>query len=166
MNLEENLITELRNEAATTRRVLERVPPASLGWKPHAKSRTLGEIATHIVTIPGLFLAPLDGDEFSYDAYSGQTDTVPAILATWDRNIARALETLGGLSEERLLAPWRFRYGGRVIFDRPRHLLIRSVALNHLIHHRGQLTVYLRLLDVPVPPIYGPTADETHPPGS
>jgi uncharacterized damage-inducible protein DinB len=160
MNLNETLIPELRIEAATTRKALDRVPPSSLSWKPHAKSRTLGEIAAHIANIPGIFIAPLLEDEFDHGAYTAETDTVPAILATFDRNIARAHEVLGGLSDERLLAPWKYRYGGRVVFELPRLVVVRTAALNHLIHHRGQLSVYLRLLNVPVPSIYGPSADE------
>ncbi|HKC64079.1 MAG TPA: DinB family protein [Pyrinomonadaceae bacterium] len=160
MYLNEPLITELQIEAGTTRRMLERVPQDSLAWKPHEKSRTLGEIAAHIANLPGLFIATLNGEEFDRYEYQSVTDTVADILGTFDRNISRSLEVLKTLSDERMLTPWRYKYGEQVIFEMPRLVVIRTTALNHLIHHRGQLSVYLRLLDVPLPPVYGPTADE------
>ena len=159
MNLREAFGSELRVEARSTRRMLERVPGESFDWKPHERSMPLGMIAAHIANIPGLFLAPLLQDEFDYNDYQGLTETLPDLLSTFDRNIAAGMEAIGRLSEEQWSAPWRFRYGGRVIFDHPRLVVVRSTALNHLIHHRGQLSVYLRLLDVPLPSVYGPTAD-------
>jgi uncharacterized damage-inducible protein DinB len=141
--------------------MLERVPQDALAWKPHEKSRTLGEIAAHIANLPGLFIATLNQDEFDRYDYKAATDTVADILDTFDRNISNALEVLKTQSNERLLAPWRYKYGEQVIFEMPRLVVIRTTALNHLIHHRGQLSVYLRLLDVPLPPVYGPTADES-----
>ena len=161
MNLNEPLLAELQIEAETTRKMLERVPQDALAWKPHEKSRTLGEIAAHIANLPGLFIATLNQDEFDRYDYKVVTDTVADILDTFDRNISNALEVLKTQSNERLLAPWRYKYGEQVIFEMPRLVVIRTTALNHLIHHRGQLTVYLRLLDVPLPPVYGPTADES-----
>jgi uncharacterized damage-inducible protein DinB len=160
MNLNEPLIAELQIEAGTTRKMLERVPQDSLAWKPHGKSRTLGEIAAHIADLPGLFIATLNRDECDRYDYQAVSDTVPDILEAFDRNISGAFEALKTLSDERLLAPWRYKYGEQVIFEMPRLVVIRTTALNHLIHHRGQLSVYLRLLDVPLPPVYGPTADE------
>jgi uncharacterized damage-inducible protein DinB len=160
MNLSEPLIAELQIEAVTTRRMLERVPQDSLTWKPHEKSRTLGEIAAHIANLPGLFIATLNRDEFDRYDYKSVTDTVSDILDTFDRNISSAFEVLKTQSDERLLAPWRYKYGEQVLFEMPRLIVIRSTALNHLIHHRGQLSVYLRLLNVPLPSVYGPTADE------
>ena len=161
MNLSEPLVAELQIEASTTRKMLERVPPDSLAWKPHEKSRTLGEIAAHIANLPGLFIATLNQDEFDRYAYKATTETVADILETFDRNINAALEVLKTLSDERMLTSWRYQYGEQVIFEMPRLVVIRTMALNHLIHHRGQLSVYLRLLNVPLPPVYGPTADET-----
>ncbi len=161
MNLSEPIRAELQHEAATTRKMLERVPPGALAWRPHEKSRTLGEIAAHIANLPGLFITPLDRDEFDrYEYKPVATDSVTDILATFDKNIASAMERLNTLSDERWLAPWRYKYGEQVIFELPRLAVIRMMALNHLIHHRGQLSVYLRLLDVPLPSVYGPTADE------
>lgn len=157
----EAIVAELRHEAPVTRRMLERVAPGSLAWKPHEKSRTLGEIAAHLANLPGLFLAPLDRDEYDRNDYTAETGTVDEILATFDRNVARAVEVLGALTDERLRGSWRYRYGERVVLEAPRIVVIRGMALNHSIHHRGQLSVYLRLLNVPVPPVYGPTADES-----
>jgi len=161
MNLSEPLIAELQIEAGTTRKMLDRVPQDSLAWKPHEKSRTLGEIAAHIANLPGLFIATLNQDEFDRHDYQSAVDTVADILDTFDRNISSALEVLKTQSNERLLTPWRYKYGEQVIFELPRLVVIRTTALNHLIHHRGQLSVYLRLLNVPLPPVYGPTADES-----
>ena len=160
MNLNEPLIAELQLEAVTTRRMLERVPHDSLAWKPHEKSRTLGEIAAHIANLPGMFIATMNRDEFDRYEYKSAPETVSDILQTFDQNISRALEVLKTQSDERLLGSWRYKYGEQVIFEGPRMVVIRTTALNHLIHHRGQLSVYLRLLNVPLPSVYGPTADE------
>lgn len=162
MNLNESLAAELQYEAATTRRMLERVPPASLTWKPHEKSRTLGETAAHIAHLPGIFITPIDKDGFDRNDYqpTADTNTVEGILQTFDQNIADGLAALKTQTQERLLGAWRYTYGERVIFELPRVAVVRAMALNHLIHHRGQLSVYLRLLDVPLPSVYGPTADE------
>ena len=160
MNLSEQFIAELQLEAATTRKLLERVPQDSLAWKPHEKSRTIGEIAAHIANLPGLFIATLDRNEFDRYAYQAATDTTQDILQTFDRNISDSLETLKTLSNDQFLTPWRYKYGEQVIFEWPKLVVIRTTALNHLIHHRGQLSVYLRLLNIPLPSIYGPTADE------
>jgi uncharacterized damage-inducible protein DinB len=156
----DTLAPELRLEAASTRALLERVPQASLGWKPHAKSRTAGDLAAHIAGIPYLFLAGLERDEIDRAAFAGvPADDVGGIVEAFDRHIAEALRVVGSLREESLLAPWRYRYGDRVIFEQPRFTVARAMGINHMIHHRGQLGVYLRLLDVPLPPVYGPTAD-------
>ena len=163
MNFSEPFIAELQHEAATTRKMLERVPQDALAWKPHEKSRTLGEIAAHIANLPGLFIATLNRDEFDRYDYKSAVATSSDILETFDRNISGALEVLKTQSDERLLASWRYKYGERVIFEMPRLAVIRAMALNHMIHHRGQLSVYLRLLDIPLPSVYGPTADESMP---
>jgi uncharacterized damage-inducible protein DinB len=161
MKLADALIPELGIEAASTRKMLERVPPDSLAWKPHEKSRSLGDIAGHIANLPGVFIVPLLQDEFDHNSYSSKIDTVPDILATFDRNVTRATEVLRALPEDQWLEPWKYRYGDRVIFELPRLVVVRTSALNHLIHHRGQLSVYLRMLNVPLPGVYGPTADES-----
>lgn len=160
MELREVLVPELGVEAAATRRMLERIPEGSLSWKPHERSRTLGALAAHIADIPGLFLASLREDELDHDAYASRTATLADLLATFDANVERAREALAGLDDERLLAPWRYRYGARVVFELPRLVVVRTSGFNHLVHHRGQLSVYLRLLGAPLPSVYGPTADE------
>lgn len=160
MKIREPLLSEIKHEAETTRRMLERVPMPSLDWKPHEKSRTLGEIAAHIANLPGVFIATMDRDEFDRHDYESSTKTLADIVKTFDLNIVASLRVVEGLSDEILLSIWKYRYGEKVIFEMPRLAVIRAMALNHLIHHRGQLSVYLRLLDVPLPGLYGPTADE------
>ncbi|HEX5132933.1 MAG TPA: DinB family protein [Candidatus Krumholzibacteria bacterium] len=160
MNPTDAFIAELKIEAPLTRKMLERVPSDKLGWRPHPKSSTLGRVASHIAGIPALFIASLLQDEFDYTTYTSKTDTVPEILDTFDGNIARAREVVSALTPEQMMARWRFYHGDQLIFELPRFVVIRSTALNHMIHHRGQLSVYLRLLDVPLPSIYGPSADE------
>jgi uncharacterized damage-inducible protein DinB len=160
MNLQEVFVPELRHEAATTRTMLERVPEGALGWRPHERSRTLGQLAGHVADIPGLFLASLREPGPDRETYASETGSVAGILATLDRNVAAALDALAGLDDERFLEPWTYRYGGRVVFELPRLVVARSTGLNHLVHHRGQLTVYLRLLGGPLPAVHGPTADE------
>jgi uncharacterized damage-inducible protein DinB len=163
MNLIDPVLSELSHEAATTRRLLDRVPQPHLAWKPHEKSMTLGRLATHIAEIPGWVSGIVDKDELDIGA-SGYTppkiESVAEVLATFDRNIAAATDTLKRQSNDRLLANWRFKKNGQLMLEMPRLGMIRSFLMNHLIHHRGQLSVYLRLQNVPVPSIYGPTADE------
>jgi uncharacterized damage-inducible protein DinB len=164
MNFNEPMIAELKHEAATTRRLLERVPQDSLQWQPHEKSMTLGRLAAHIASLPRLLVAALTLDEYDTNdlkAHSPSAESVSSILEAFDKNIAEALESLKTLSEEGLLTLWRYRNGEQVLFEMPRLAVIRFVVLNHIVHHRGQLSVYLRLRDVPLPSVYGPTADES-----
>ncbi len=138
MNLVEPIVAELQHEATPTRKMLERVPQDSLMWKPHEKSRTVGEIAAHIAHLPGLFIVSLNQDELDFSKYErSSADSVLGILEIFDKNISGALDVLKTLSDERLLALWRYRYGERVIFEMPRLAVIRAMAMNHLIHHRG-----------------------------
>ncbi len=163
MTLIDPLLTELSHEAATTRRLLERTPQEHLGWKPHEKSMSLARLATHIAEIPGWISDVLDQDEFVIGAtpYTPLTvGSVSEILDKFDRNIANTGHAMRRQTTDRLLATWRLRRGDQVLLEMPRSGVIRTMLLNHLIHHRGQLSVYLRLLNVPLPPIYGPTADE------
>ena len=163
MNLIDPVLAELTHEAATTRRLLDRVPEQHLGWKPHEKSMTLGRLATHLAEIPGWVSSIVEKDEFDVGA-SGHTpskiERVADIRAMFDRNISAVADTLKRQSNDRLLATWRLKKNGKVVLEMPRMGVIRSLLMNHLIHHRGQLSVYLRLKDVPLPSIYGPTADE------
>lgn len=163
MNLIDPVLSELAHEAATTRRLLDRVPERHLAWKPHEKSMTLGRLATHIAEIPGWVGSIVEKDEFDVGTggYVPPTiDRVPEIVARFDRNVAAATETLKRQSNDRLLAKWQLKKKGQLVVEMPRMGMIRSLLMNHLIHHRGQLSVYLRLQNVPLPSIYGPTADE------
>jgi uncharacterized damage-inducible protein DinB len=154
---------ELHQEAAITKRVLERVPADQLSWKPHPKSMSLGQLALHIATIPGNLSKLAQLDEF--DASAANFDP-PAprdtqeILAALDAGVNAAQEYLGGISESAARGNWRLMSRGKELFTITRLELLRSIMLNHWYHHRGQLSVYLRLLDVPVPVIYGRSADE------
>ena len=162
MGIGEPLAAELKHEAATTRRLLERVPEDKLGWKPHEKSMTLGRLAGHVAELPSLLGPVLRAEEL--DFASGEykpfnATSVAEILERFDKNIADGIEGLKGLEDARAFERWRLRSGDHVIAEQPRAAIVRGLVLNHVLHHRGQLSVYLRLLDVPLPPIYGPTAD-------
>jgi uncharacterized damage-inducible protein DinB len=163
MNLIDLVLSELAHEAGTTRRLLERVPAQRLTWAPHKKSMTLGRLATHIAELPGWVGSIVEKDEFDIGT-SGYVPptlaTVGEIVAMFDKNVAMATESLKRQGNDRLLANWQFKKSGQVMMQMPRLAMIRSFLMNHLIHHRGQLSVYLRLQDVPLPSIYGPTADE------
>ncbi len=157
------LAAEMQQEAKTTRRILERVPEESFGWKPHEKSMSLGRLAAHVAELPELILPALAQDEF--DFASGQfkpfePKTTAELLEKFDRNISAAAEALQRQPDDKMGEGWRLRSGDHVLFEMPRAAVVRFVGLNHVVHHRGQLSVYLRLLDVPLPSIYGPSADE------
>jgi uncharacterized damage-inducible protein DinB len=154
---------ELQQEAAVTRRVLERVPGDRLAWKPHSKSMSLGQLAMHVATIPGNIakLAQVDEFDASNAKFEPPTPKDSAeLLAAFEASIQDAREYLAGLSDSAAAANWRMTMKGKEVFNLPRIAMLRAIMLNHWYHHRGQLSVYLRLLDVPVPSIYGPSADE------
>ena len=162
MALIDGMLQELEQEAKTTRRVLERVPGNHLDWRPHEKARTLGELALHVATVPGgvaTFVAPpspAQAPDFRDPRPQSASELVPAL----DESVATAKKVLGGMADEDLTATWRLVRGERELFAGPRVSFLRSIMLNHWYHHRGQLTMYLRELDVPIPSIYGPSADE------
>ncbi len=162
MAIIDGLLQELEQEAQTTRRVLERVPDNQLAWRPHPKARTLGELALHVATVPGgvaEFIAsqsPAQAPQFTDPSPKSASELIPAL----DESIAKAKKALGGMDDAALMATWRMMQGERELFAVPRVALLRSIMLNHWYHHRGQLTVYLRELDVAIPSIYGPSADE------
>jgi uncharacterized damage-inducible protein DinB len=162
MNLTGQILVELRQEAATTRKMLERVPDESFAWQPHEKSMTLGRLAAHVAGLHGTWLeTALSKDEFDLaDSLPLEAESVSEILEAFDRNVAQALDILQAQSDEGLFTTWRLKRGGQVLFEMPRWAVLRSMVINHIIHHRGQLSVYLRLLNVPLPSVYGPTADE------
>jgi uncharacterized damage-inducible protein DinB len=163
MSIAEPIVAELQHEAATTRRLLERVPEQDFGWKPHEKSMTLGRLAGHIAELPDWGRVTLDQDEFDV-AGGGYTPPSPArtaeVVQAFDANIARMVESLKRQTDQRMMAVWRLKKAGQVLIEQPRVAMLRTMVLSHLIHHRGQLSVYLRLRNVPLPSIYGPTADE------
>jgi uncharacterized damage-inducible protein DinB len=151
-------------EMAQTRRTLERVPAAKFDWKAHEKSWCVGQLALHLATVPYWFSLMMTTDELDFATlpppkYETPKD-ISEVLAKFDTNLAAARAALAGASDEQLRAQWIGRSGERVIFAHSRAELLRGFVMNHMIHHRGQLTVYLRLLDVPVPALYGPSADE------
>ncbi len=157
------ILRELDQENATTRRVLERVPGDKLSWKPHPKSMSLGELALHVAASPGYIASnwcTQDVVRFSGGSDSPKPASTEEILAAHDASAAKAKEVLTQLGDEGLQKPWKAEAGGVTVFEMPKAALVRSIVLNHTYHHRGQLSVYLRLLDVPVPSIYGPSADE------
>ena len=163
MSLCASLAAEMRQEAKTTRRLLERVPEASFGWKPHEKSMTLGRLAAHVAELPELVIPALTQPEldFASGAFKPfEPQSTAELLEKFDRNIDAAAGMLEQQPDDRMGEPWKLRSGDHVLFEMPRAMVVRFVGLNHVVHHRGQLSVYLRLLDVPLPSIYGPSADE------
>lgn len=162
MPLVDALLPEFDREMTTTRTVLERVPADKFEWKPHVKSFSLGVLATHVATLPTWGAETLNRIEI--DVSGSQVPTaLPSkadLLAAFDQNVATARAALVGKTDAELMATWSLKRGGKTLFSMPKSVVLRSFFLSHLIHHRGQLTVYLRLLDVPVPSVYGPSADE------
>jgi uncharacterized damage-inducible protein DinB len=159
----DSLLNELYQEAAITRRVLERVPGDKLEWRPHPKSMSLGELAMHVASIPGNLSGLVQADEFDASQANftpPSPDSVEEILTAHDESLRAAQDYLGSIDEQTTRVSWRLTLKGKEVFTAPRGGVIRSLMLNHWYHHRGQLSVYLRLLDVPVPVIYGRSADE------
>ncbi len=164
MSSTQAFLIELQQESATTRKLIERLPASALSWKPHQKSMPMGHLAVHIARLIQLLNPILRQEELDVASSSfrvSDPDTVSGILSLFDGAVAAGIEDLKKQPDERLSGRWRLRNGEHVIFEMPRSSVIRTMVLNHLIHHRGQLSVYLRLQNVPLPPIYGPTADET-----
>ena len=166
MTISELLLPEFDQEMAKTRTVLERCPEEKYGWKPHAKSWDMISLASHIAKMPGWAAYMFMGDSFDIAPVGAAPyKEEPAgsrkeLLAQFDKGVEAAREALAGATDAELLKPWSLLKGGQAIFTMPRVGALRGMILNHGIHHRGQLTVYLRLNDLPVPSIYGPSADE------
>jgi uncharacterized damage-inducible protein DinB len=153
-------LKEFDQEMATTRRLLERVPTDRGQWKPHEKSFSLGHLAQLVATMPGWIAESLRKPHIDLAAGSGYSlESTETLLQWFDEKVSAAREALGSVTGSALDEPWSLKMGEQVLFTSPRGEVVRG-HLNHLIHHRGQLTVYLRLVDVPLPQIYGPTADE------
>lgn len=159
----EALAVEFEHETTTLRRHLERVPDDRFDWRPHRKSFSAGELASHLVECVGWTELIFGGDEYAFDPASFQPFAARSsseLLDAFDRKVANGRRALGAATPGDIDRPWRLKIRDRVRFERPKAIVFRDFTLSHLIHHRGQLSVYLRLLDVPVPGSYGPTADE------
>jgi uncharacterized damage-inducible protein DinB len=156
------LLPEFDHEMTITRRVLERVPDDRFGWKPHAKSYATGQLAQHLATIPwwGKMTLSEDGLDLAVFPPPAPLPAIAEVLALFDTNMSGARAALVGKSDGELKAQWSLKRDGHVIFTMPKHAVWRSFVISHTIHHRAQLGVYLRLLDIPVPSTYGPSADE------
>lgn len=165
MRLIDPLLMEFDRESATTRKLLSRAPADKLGWRPHAKSYSLGQLAQHLATLPQLIAGSLlaggfDLAQTGFDFAVKEPASTEAVLKTFDESLAAAKAAMAQLDDGKAMGPWTLRRGSTVLLELPRIAFVRTILLNHSIHHRGQLSVYLRLLDVPLPSIYGPTADE------
>lgn len=156
-------IAEIKHEAASTKKILERVSEGKFDWKPHEKSMSLGRLASHVAELPAFLNAILTIDD--YDVAKGHykpfhANTPQELMNVFHEKLDEVVQTLENTNDEKMRANFTLRSGEHVIATVPRMIAVRSMALNHLIHHRGQIAVYLRLLDVPVPGLYGPSADE------
>ena len=158
----DTLLPEFDHEMSVTRKLLERVPDDRMDWKPHTRSMSLGQLAQHVATLPNWGSMTLSQSEFDL---SSQPPADPIrrradLLATFDRLVGETRTALTGKTDAELMGPWALKKDGHTIFSMPKTSVWRSFVISHLVHHRGQLSVYLRLNDVPVPSIYGPSADE------
>ncbi|MBA3641633.1 MAG: DinB family protein [Acidobacteria bacterium] len=165
MPIVDALLPEYDHELATTRRLLERVPETEFGWKPHEKSMTLGQLAGHIANLPFWLSATMNAPFYDVTAGDKEARLDPpesreVMLKEFDEKVSKARASLVKATDAEMMAPWALKSGGHEIFSMPRAAAVRSFVMNHLIHHRGQLSVYLRLQNVPLPSMYGPTADE------
>lgn len=166
MALKDALLPEFDYEMANTRRTLERVPEDHFDWRPHEKSPTMGSLATHLANIPSWCTYALQQDSLDL-APGGQEQHFPAatslkeVLQNFDTNVAAARQAIGNTSDEQFAVTWTLLKAGQTILSMPRVVVLRGFVLNHIVHHRGQLTVYLRLNNIPVPALYGPSADES-----
>jgi uncharacterized damage-inducible protein DinB len=163
MAIVDALLPEFDHEMATTRRLLERVPEAELAWKPHDKSMSLAQLSGHIANIPNWCAKTIEVSTLDLATFGPPPpppESRAALLAAFDRNVAAARSLLVKTTDPEMKAPWTLKHGDEEFFTLPRISALRYFFMNHTIHHRGQLSVYLRLRNVAVPPIYGPTADE------
>jgi uncharacterized damage-inducible protein DinB len=166
MRISEALLPEFDQEMANTRKVLERCPEDKYGWKPHERSFSMGALATHLANMPEWGAMTISSDSFDYappgaPPYKEEPFTSrQALLERFDKTIAAMRTALEGASNEDLMKSWSLLAGGQTLFTMPKVAVLRGMIFNHIVHHRGQMTVYLRLNDVPVPALYGPSADE------
>jgi uncharacterized damage-inducible protein DinB len=166
MALSEALLPEFDQEMANTRKTLERVPDGKFDWKPHPKSGTMGWLAGHVASIPEWMELTIEKDSLDMAPNGVQMQPPPLpktrkeLLEQFDKHVAKSRKALAGASDSHLLKEWSFLNNGKVLFAMPRIVCLRTWVMNHIIHHRAQLGVYLRLNNIPVPAIYGPSADE------
>lgn len=165
MAIKDSMLPEFDHEMKSTRRVLERVPEDRADWRPHAKSRTMGDLAGHLAELPGFVGSVIALPSFDFLASGGPRRSTKftsraEALETFDRGVAAARAAIEATTDEQMGEAWSLLRGGKAMFTLPRAGVVRTLLLNHMVHHRGQLTVYLRLNDVPLPAIYGPSADE------
>lgn len=163
MSLSDALIAELQQEAAVTRKCLERIPETIFDWKPHEKSMSLSRLATHVAEMVGWVKDTVEKSELDFatmDYKPFAPETTAELVEFFDKQNTDAIESLKNTSDESMMQNWKLRNGEQVYFDMPRIQVLRGMVFNHIVHHRGQLSVYLRLNDVPVPALYGPSADE------
>jgi uncharacterized damage-inducible protein DinB len=168
MELKRFFLEQLEREAASSRKVIERAPEGENGWKPHERSMELGYLASLVATMPGWVALMIECDELDLNGPSGASfrtkavETRKELLQSLDEGLQRSRNALEKTTEEHLMTPWQLKMGDQVLTHGPRYVMIADGALSHLAHHRGQLTVYLRLKEAKVPAIYGPSADEWH----
>jgi uncharacterized damage-inducible protein DinB len=166
VTISESILPEFDQEMAVTRKTLERVPEAKFDWKPHEKSMSMKDLATHMANLPSWTTTTVEEDGFDMNPKDGEAPRMEAIgsvkdaLAIFDKNVAAARAVIAKASDEKLLSAWSLLSGGETVFTLPRIGVLRSMILNHNIHHRAQMGLYLRMNDVSVPPTYGPSADE------
>ena len=169
MSIAESLLPEFDHETATTRTLLERVPDDHVAFKPHPKSMSLGELAIHVSVLPRWAPIALKETQFDTNPPGGPPDVQPAfestakMLAAYDEGVNASRAMLAAATDGELMVPWTLKTGGKTVFSMPRVAVFRAFIMNHAIHHRGQLSVYLRMCGVPLPSIYGPTADTQEP---
>jgi len=161
MRIVDSLLMEMDQEAQTTKRLLERIPDEKMGWKPHPKSHSLGQLGLHIASLPGGIAAIATQETVEAPNFvQAEAKSRQEILDTFSQGMAGAKDSLNKMDDARLMAMWSLTKNGKTVMSIPRVALLRSILMNHNYHHRGQLSVYLRMLDVPIPSIYGPSADE------
>jgi uncharacterized damage-inducible protein DinB len=162
MTIAETLLPEFDQEMSSTRKMLECVPDEQFQWKPHEKSMTLGRIASHVAEMPSYGAATINLASLEITPAHQPTNfaTKDELLAAFDKSVAETRAAIAGASDEQMMEIWSLIFGGRTAFSMPRVAVLRTMMMNHLIHHRGQLSVYLRLLDVAIPGMYGPSADQ------
>jgi len=163
MSINDALIAELQQEATATRKCLERIPAETFDWKPHEKSMSMSRLATHVAEMIGWVKETVEKPELDFATYDYKPfapETTAELVEYFDEQFAAAAESLKNTSDETMMENWKLRNGEEIYVDQPRVQVMRGFIFNHIVHHRGQLSVYLRLRDIPVPAIYGPSADE------